>query len=75
MNKCEVITKAELARQLGVSRAYITMLCNGKRMPSKEIVNKLHMLGVNNQIQKWDLKSALRKEVWVRVPPSALQLR
>ena len=35
------ITKAELARELGVSRAYVTMIVNGKRKPSKEIVNKL----------------------------------
>ncbi len=42
------ITKAELARQLGVARAYITMIANGKRKPSQDIVNKLQGLGVNN---------------------------
>jgi len=41
------ITKAELARQLGVSRAYITMIANGKRKPSQDIVNRLQGLGVN----------------------------
>ncbi|MCJ7792239.1 MAG: helix-turn-helix transcriptional regulator [Dehalococcoidia bacterium] len=41
------ITKAELARQLGVSRAYITMIANGTRKPSQDIVNKLQGLGVN----------------------------
>ncbi len=40
------ITKAELARQLGVSRAYVTMLANEKRKPSEEIVNKLRELAV-----------------------------
>lgn len=41
-------TKAELAKQLGVSRAYVTMLVNRKGKPSKEAVNKLRRLAVNN---------------------------
>ena len=40
------ITKAEVARQLGISRAYVTMLVNGKRKPTKDIVNKLDTLGL-----------------------------
>ena len=35
------MSKAELARQLGVSRTYITLLSNGKRTPSQKIVDKL----------------------------------
>ena len=35
------LTKAEIARQLGVSRAYVTLLLNGQRKPSKRIVNKM----------------------------------
>jgi transcriptional regulator with XRE-family HTH domain len=42
------ITKAELARQLGVSRAYVTMLANGRRKSSQKIVGKLRELAVNN---------------------------
>jgi len=42
------ITEAELALQLGVSRAYVTMLGNGRRKPSKEVVNKKRKLAVNN---------------------------
>jgi transcriptional regulator with XRE-family HTH domain len=42
------MTKAQLARQLGVSRAYVTMLANGKRKPSQKIVNKIRELAVNN---------------------------
>ncbi len=41
------ITKAQLARELGVSRAYITMIANGKRKPSKKLVNKLGNIFVN----------------------------
>jgi len=35
------ITRAELARQLGVSRTYITLLSQGKRKPSQHLANKL----------------------------------
>ena len=38
------ISKAELARTLGVSRTYVTLLTQGKRKPSKRIVNKLAQL-------------------------------
>ncbi|GAI72526.1 unnamed protein product [marine sediment metagenome] len=38
------ITRAELSRQLGVSRTYITLLCQGKRQPSKRIVDRLAKL-------------------------------
>ena len=40
------LTKAGLAKELGVSRAYISMLTSGKRKPSKKIINKLDTLGV-----------------------------
>ncbi len=48
MSQWKGITKAEIARQLGVSRAYVTMLANGKRKPTREIVNKLDSINVNN---------------------------
>ena len=38
------ISKAELARELGVSRTYVTLLCQGKRNPSKRIVDRLAQL-------------------------------
>ena len=38
------ISKAELARQLGVSRTYVTLLSQGKRNPSKRIVDRLAQL-------------------------------
>ena len=38
------ISKAELARQLGVSRTYITLLAQGKRAPSQQLANKLKEL-------------------------------
>jgi transcriptional regulator with XRE-family HTH domain len=42
------MNKAELSRQLRVSRAYVTVLAIGKRKPSKEVVNKIRELAVNN---------------------------
>jgi len=41
------ITKAQLAKELGVSRAYITMIANGKRKPSQDIARRLHEFFVN----------------------------
>ncbi len=38
------ISKAELARELGVSRTYVTLLTQGKRNPSKRIVDRLAQL-------------------------------
>jgi transcriptional regulator with XRE-family HTH domain len=42
------MTKAELARHLGISRAYVTMLANGVRGPTQKIVNKIKELAVDN---------------------------
>ena len=42
------MTKEELARHLGISRAYVTMLANGKRRPTQKIVNKIKELAVDN---------------------------
>ena len=35
------MSKSEVARQLGVSRAYVTMLAQGKRTPSLALQQKL----------------------------------
>ena len=35
------MSKSEVARHLGVSRAYVTMLSQGKRTPSKALQYKL----------------------------------
>ena len=40
------MNKAELARELGVSRAYITMLEQGKRKPSRKLTRKLNKLTI-----------------------------
>jgi transcriptional regulator with XRE-family HTH domain len=46
-----VMTKADIARKLGVSRTYITLLTQGKRKPSKELANKLAKLKLTVDIK------------------------
>ncbi len=72
MGDQKTIKQAELAKQPGVSRAYISMVMNGKRKLSEELQTKLDMSTVNSHVHPDDLKSASREGVWVQVPPSAL---
>ena len=44
------MSKAELARKLGVSRTYVTLLTQGKRRPSQQLVNKLKELMLTHDI-------------------------
>jgi len=45
-NEASVISRAELARQLGVSRTYIILLCQGKKKASKEMADRLAEMGL-----------------------------
>jgi len=49
--KQESITKSAIAKELGVSRAYITMLCNGKRKASDDLILKIKGLTVNKKLR------------------------
>ena len=40
------ITKAKLARLLNVSRTYVTLLTQGKKKPSSEMIDRLAKLGL-----------------------------
>jgi predicted transcriptional regulator len=66
------VSKAEIARLLGITRANITLLSKGKRKLINELKEKIEMLLVNKQLDHSDLKSASLTGVWVQVPPSAL---
>ena len=46
----EPISKAELARQLGVSRTYITLLATGRRQPSSQLVDRIRQLKLTTQL-------------------------
>ena len=45
------MTQADLAREIGVSKAYISLLLSGKRKPSKKVSERLKQvnLTVNNE--------------------------
>jgi len=45
-----LILKAELSRQLGLSRTYITLLAQGKRKPSRDMVDRLAALGLTSDL-------------------------
>ena len=45
-----LISKAELARQLGVSRTYITLLALSKKKPSKDMIDRLAALGLTANV-------------------------
>jgi transcriptional regulator with XRE-family HTH domain len=55
--KKQSITKAEIARQLGVSRAYVSMLCNGKRKASDDLILRIKSLAVNKRLRNSNPKS------------------
>ena len=52
-----LITRAELARQLGVSRTYVTLLTQGKKKPSKEMADRLAKLGLTANLNALDQRT------------------
>ena len=42
----QTLTRAELARRLGVSRTYVTLMVQGKKNPSKEMADRLASMGL-----------------------------
>ena len=45
------ITKAEFAKKLSISPAYMTMLCSGQRNPSKKLQKKVNKMGLTNEFE------------------------
>ncbi len=54
------LSRAELARRLGVSRTYITLLAQGKRQPSRQLVDQLRQLQLTSALPE-ELASACAK--------------
>ncbi len=44
-------SQIELAKQLGVSKAYISMVLSGRKKPSKQIATKLKRMGMEVNFQ------------------------
>ena len=53
------MNKSEIAKELGVSRAYVTMISNGNRPLTNKLDRKLKRIGVNLEGQTINPKSCL----------------
>ncbi len=61
------LSKAELARKLKVSPAYITMLCSGQRNLSKKLQRKVNKLGLTNELMNMTLNQQVTGSIPVRL--------
>jgi len=61
--KRKKITAQKLAEECGVSRSYITLIENGKRMPGQKVILKLakSLKIKNHQIVNWYLEDIREK--------------
>lgn len=57
------LSAEELANRVHVSRSYITLLENGRRRPTKNIITKIaKRLGIKNWVvEEWFLEDQLKK--------------
>ena len=60
-------SKAELARKLKVSPAYITMLNSGQRNLSKRLQKKVNKLGLTNSFKNMTLNQQVTGSIPVRL--------
>ena len=60
--------QVELAKQLGVSKAYISMVLNGKKQPSKQITKALAELGVNQELVNFEARNQILSHARLPVP-------
>jgi len=60
--------QTELAQQLGVSRAYISMVMNGKKPLSKRIADSLNKLGVNHETVNFEAKKSILSHARLPIP-------
>ena len=60
--------QVELAQILGVSKSYISMVMSGKKKPSKSILSKLKMLGVNLEMVNFEAKTPILSHARLPIP-------
>ena len=60
------MTNAELARELGVSRAYITMLEQGKRQPSKKLHKRIDKLTWSCSLSSYNVDDSHARGHWFK---------
>ncbi len=70
------MNKSEIARELGVTRSYITMLAKGDRQPSKSLQKKIKMLtGKCSLPASFDCFTRKRSEVQILYcPPKVVKI-
>ena len=61
------LMKAELARKLKVSPAYVTMVCGGQRVLSKRLMKKVNKLGLTNEFKNTTLNQQVTGSTPVRL--------
>ena len=60
--------QVELAQQFGVSKAYISMVINGKKQPSERIAQGLKRLGVNARLVNFEAKKSILSHARLPIP-------
>jgi len=48
--------QVELAKELGISKSYLSMILNGKRTPNQELARRLSSLEVHNFEARFSLR-------------------
>ena len=61
------LSKAELARKLKVTPAYVTMICNGQRVLSKRLQKKVNKMGLTNSFKNMTLNQQVTGSAPVRL--------
>ena len=61
------LSKAEIARQLKVSPAYVTMVCGGQRNLSKRLQKKVNKLWLTNEFMNMTLNQQVTGSIPVRL--------
>ena len=62
------MNQTELAKTLGVSKAYVSMIMNGKKKPSKRMVSILQALKVNQPEVKIEAKNEFLSLACLPIP-------
>jgi len=60
--------QVELAQRLKVSKAYISMMLNGKKKPSRKIALELEKLGVNLNVVNFEAKNQILSHARLPIP-------
>lgn len=68
--------QVEIAKELGVSKAYISMVLSGKKKASKRVEEELDRLKVNQKVNQYSISGSVRNRTTVstdRHPPTDLK--